>query len=125
MIDTTRIDGWLARYRNAWASDDPGEIASLFTADVRYFTAPYRDAIAGRDAVQAWWCQENESQIPWTFEYEVIAREDDRYVVRGITRYPEGEQGVGHGEVFHNLWLVTVGDDGRASEFIEYWMLVE
>jgi uncharacterized protein (TIGR02246 family) len=125
MIDTTRIDEWLARYRNAWASDDPDEIASLFTADVRYFTAPYRDAIAGRDAVQAWWRAENESQIPWTFEYEVIAREDDRYVVRGITRYPEGEQGVGHAEVFHNLWLVTVAEDGRASEFIEYWMLVE
>jgi hypothetical protein len=46
-------------------------------------------------------------------------------VVRGITRYPEGEQGVGHSEVFHNLWLVTGGDDGRLSEFIEYWMLVE
>jgi hypothetical protein len=125
MIDTARIDEWLARYRSAWASDDPDEIAGLFSADVRYFTAPYRDAISGREAVQAWWREEKESQIPWTFEYEVIAREDDRHVVRGITRYPEGEQGVGHAEVFHNLWLVTVAEDGRASEFIEYWMLAE
>ena len=125
MIDTARIDDWLAQYRRAWASDDPEEIAGLFTADVQYFTAPYRDAIAGREAVLTWWREEKESEIPWTFECEVIAREGDRYVVRGITRYPEGEQGVGHAEVFHNLWLVTVDAEGRASEFIEYWMLVE
>jgi hypothetical protein len=25
--------------------------------------------------------------------------------------------------VFHNLWLVTLTDDGRAREFVEYFML--
>jgi hypothetical protein len=114
MIDTTRIDDWVARYRRAWVSDDPDEIAGRFTPDVRYFTAPCRQAIAGREAVLAWWREEKESEIPWTFEYEVIAW-DDRYVVRGITRYPEGEQGVGHAEIFHNRWLVTVGDGGRPA----------
>jgi uncharacterized protein (TIGR02246 family) len=125
MIDTSRIDGWLARYRNAWASDDPELIAGLFTDDVRYFTAPYRDAIAGREAVLAWWRAEKESEIPWSFDYEVIAREGDRFVVSGITRYPKGEDGESLAQVYRNLWLVSVDSEGRASEFIEYWMLVE
>jgi hypothetical protein len=31
MIDTSDIDRWLARYRDASLSDDPADIAALFT----------------------------------------------------------------------------------------------
>lgn len=119
MIDTTRIDEWLELYTSAWTSDDPEEVARLFTDDVRYYIAPDRAPIVGREAVADWWVGLQESQLPWTFEYEVVAREGDLYVVRGITEYPEGGSGAESPETYHNLWLVTL-DDGRASEFIEY-----
>jgi hypothetical protein len=120
MVDTTSIVEWLDLYRSAWSSDDPEEVARLFTEDVKYYTAPHRDPIVGRDAVVAWWVEMQESQLPWTFEYDIVARESDLYVVRNIAEYPEGGSDADGPEIYHNLWLVTLDADGRASEFVEY-----
>jgi ketosteroid isomerase-like protein len=123
MIDEVRIDEWLELYQVAWRTDDPSHIARLFTDDARYYTEPFRDAHRGRDDIVAWWIGAGDSKVPWTFDYELIAQEGDLYVVRGVTRYPEGgsvERSAP--EVYHNLWLVTLAPDGRASEFVEYWM---
>ena len=125
MIDETRIRDWLAAYRRAWSTDDPAEVAGLFTADVRYFTAPYRPPLEGVPAVQDYWLGEKEGEIPWSFEYQVLAQEGDLYVVRAVTTYPEGTSEAEGPEAFHNLWLVRLDEDGRASEFVEYFMLVE
>ena len=125
MIDETRIRDWLAAYQHAWTTDDPRDVALLFTRDVRYFTAPYRAPLEGVAAVTDYWLGEREAGIPWSFEYQVLAQEGDLFVVRAVTTYPEGTSEAEGPETFHNLWLVRLGDDGRTSEFIEYFMLVE
>jgi ketosteroid isomerase-like protein len=125
MIDETRIRDWLAAYRHAWTTDEPADIALLFADDVRYFTAPYRPPLKGRDAVTEYWVGEQEGGIPWSFEYQVLAQEGDLFVVRAVTTYPEGTHGAEGPEIFHNLWLVRLDADGRASEFVEYFMPVE
>jgi ketosteroid isomerase-like protein len=125
MIDENPIREWLAAYRHAWSTDDPAEVAALFDADVRYFTAPHRPPLEGIKEVAGYWLGEEESRLPWSFEYQVLAQEGDLYVVRAVTTYPEGTAGADEPEVFHNLWLVRLGADGRATEFIEYYMLAE
>jgi ketosteroid isomerase-like protein len=125
MIDENPIREWLAAYRHAWSTDDPSEVAALFNSDVRYFTAPYRPPLEGLAAVTDYWLGERESGIPWSFEYQVLAQEGDRFVVRAVTTYPEGTSDADGPETFHNLWLVTLDRDGRASEFVEYYMLAE
>jgi hypothetical protein len=125
MIDETRIRDWLAAYHHAWTTDAPGDVARLFTPDVRYFTAPYREPLDGIEAVTEYWVGEGESHVPWSFEYQVLAQEDDLFVVRALTTYPDGTSEADGPETFHNLWLVRLDEDGRASEFVEYFMPVE
>jgi ketosteroid isomerase-like protein len=125
MIDEIRIRDWLAAYRHAWSTDDPDEISALFTTDVRYFTAPYRAPLDGVRAITDYWVGEREGDIPWSFEYQVLAQEGDLFVVRAVTTYPQGTGDADGPETFHNLWLVTLGADGRVSEFVEYFMLAE
>jgi ketosteroid isomerase-like protein len=125
MMDTSAIDDWLRRYREAWGTDDAGTVRDLFTDDARYFTAPYREPLRGCDAISAYWLGEEESGIRWEFEPDVIAREGDLFVVRAVTRYPDGTSDADGPETFHNLWLVTLAPDGRARVFVEYFMLVE
>jgi ketosteroid isomerase-like protein len=125
MIDETRIRDWLAAYRHAWTTDDPDEVGRLFSGDVRYFTAPYHAPLEGIEAVTAYWLGEHEGEIPWSFEYQVLAQEDDLFVVRAVVTYPEGTSEAGSPETFHDLWLVRLDGDGRASEFVEYFMLME
>jgi ketosteroid isomerase-like protein len=123
MIDTTSIDDWLARYRHAWSTDDPEEIAALFTADILYFTAPYHEPLRGLEEVAAYWLCEKESDMAWSFDPQVLAREGDLWVVRAVTTYPQGTRDAGGVvETFHNIWLITLDEDGRASEFVEYYM---
>ena len=112
MIDEIRIRDWLAAYRHAWSTDDPGEIAALFTEDVRYFTAPYRAPLEGAGAITDYWVGEREGDIPWSFEYQVLAQEDDLFVVRAVTTYPRGdERRGGSGDLPQPL----AGDAGRAT----------
>ena len=124
MIDTAKIDRWLEQYLIAWKTDAPDDVARLFADNARYYTEPFRQPHMGRDEIVAWWIANGDSTIPWTFDYEVIAREGDLYVLRGVTRYPEGVPAERTDpDVYHNLWLVTLAEDGRATEFVEYWML--
>ena len=125
MIDITDIDRWLERYQAAWLSDDSVAIAALFTGDVRYYTAPFSEPLVGIEALCVFWLEQGESRLPWTFDYQVVAREGDLYVVQAVTCYPKGTAGAPGAEEFHNLWLVTLSGDGRVREFVEYFMLAE
>jgi hypothetical protein len=123
MLDTTGIDAWLADYLKAWRSDDPADIAALFEPDARYFTAPWRDPYVGSDAIVRWWVGQENSELPWSVDYDVVATQSGTYVVRGVTNYPLGTDRAGVPEVYDNIWLVPLGGSGGASEFTEYWML--
>lgn len=123
MMETTAIDRWIERYLTAWDSDAPDDIAALFAPDAQYYTAPFRTPHTGVDEIIRFWIENGDSAVPWTFECDVVAREGNLYVIRGVTTYPEGGDVVREkAEVYVNLWLVTLDADGRATEFIEYWM---
>ena len=122
MLDTKTIERWLSAYLKAWRSDSPNDIAELFESDARYFTEPFRDPRVGREAIVEWWVGNGDSAVPWAFEHEVLAGEGPLFVVKSVTTYPQGGDGVGEPEVYDNIWLVTLEESGRASEFVEYWM---
>lgn len=123
MSGSDLIERWLAEYRQAWSTDNEATIAALFTSDARYFTAPYRPPLVGSDEIARWWMEQGESRMRWEFTGEEIASDDSLYVVRGRTTYRDTPGPTGRPEVYHNLWLITLADDGRAREFVEYWML--
>ena len=111
MID---IENWITGYERAWASDDPADIAALFTEDAEYFTAPHRDAITPRDAIVEWWRAETEPAEP-TFAWGLVALTDETAVVQGRTVYPGAE-------TYLNLWIIRFAPDGRACSFTEWFM---
>ncbi len=105
-------------------SVDLGIHADSLTRDAESLEAAKTDPYLTSRATVRWGAQ-GESRLPWTFEPQVIAREGDLCVVRAVTRYPEGTDGEPGAVAFHNLWLVTLAADGRAREFVEYFMLAE
>ena len=49
------LDKWVAKYRKAWESNDPADIAALWTEDAAWYRRPDEEPVLGRDAiVQAW-----------------------------------------------------------------------
>jgi uncharacterized protein (TIGR02246 family) len=119
-MDRSDIERWLGAYLRAWRTDDPGDIAALFTEDATYAPRPFGKAWQGRDAIVANWIELGDSKNAWQFESEIVAVDGDTGVVRGLTTYPAHDNE--SEEVYSNVWVVKLAPDGRASSFAEWWV---
>jgi len=123
-MDRTDVERWLEGYLRAWKSDDPDEVAALFTEDAIYspFPWPREDRYwRGRDKIVEKWIGHGDSKIGWRFEHDILAVDGDTAVVEGWTHYDRG-QGDPWAEAYANVWLIRLNDDGRAREFVEWWV---
>ncbi|HEX2240816.1 MAG TPA: nuclear transport factor 2 family protein [Actinomycetota bacterium] len=114
-----RFNDWVERYVKAWNSNAREDIESLFAVTALYYTEPYAQPWRGRDQIVAGWLRQKDEPGDTDFRYEVIAVEGDLGVVRGTTDYKTS------GKSYSNLWLIRLDGEGRAVEFVEYWMLIK
>ena len=77
-------------------------------------------AVHGRDAIVSNWLEEPDAPGSWTAEYRPWAREGNRVVAVGTTRYL-AESGEAESE-FHNVFLLDFDAGGRCTEFTELYM---
>jgi uncharacterized protein (TIGR02246 family) len=114
------IEGWLVAYRHAWGTDDPDDVAALFTEDATYSPWPFSKPWVGRDAIVAKWVERGDSKDPWSFDGEVLAVEGDTGVIKGLTTYPAHDDEAE--DAYSNIWVVRLAPDGRARSFAEWWV---
>jgi hypothetical protein len=107
---------WMEGYVRAWTSNEPDDIRALFTEGASYRTAPWRKRWRGHDEIVRGWLERKDEPGSWRFRWEIHATSGDRAFVRGWTDYDDGSPRT------HNLWDVTLTEDGRCSEFTEWWM---
>ena len=114
------FDVWLERYLAAWKSDDPEQIAALFSEDATYSTLPFREPKRGRDAIVAWWISQGDSRNEWRFERERLVVDGKTAVVQGLTTYAAADDQPE--AVFSNIWVIRLDPSGRANYFAEWWV---
>jgi SnoaL-like domain len=112
------VTAWVNGYIGAWESNDPAQIGALFTDDSSYLTAPFRTPWVGRDVIVAGWLSRQDTPGNQHFTFDVLGISDDLAFVQGLTRYlsPPAE--------YANLWVIRLDDQGRCSEFTEWFMAV-
>jgi len=108
-------EAWVAGYVAAWESNDPEQIGALFTDDAVYLTAPDAEPRRGRDAIVAGWLEDLDEPGTWSFDWKILDEHDDFVVVQGRTEYPARKD-------YLNLWIIRLADDGRATEYTEWYM---
>ena len=118
--DRSAIESWLSAYRHAWVTDDPGDVAALFTEDATYSPWPFSKSWEGRDTIVAKWIERGDSKNPWRFDSEVLAVEGDTGVIKGLTTYPAHDDEPE--DAYSNIWVVQLAPDGRARSFAEWWV---
>ena len=114
------VESWLAAYQRAWGTDDPEDVAALFTEDAIYSPWPFSKPWEGRDAIVAKWIERGDSKNPWTFDGEVLAVDGDTGVIKGLTTYPAHDDEAE--DAYSNIWVVRLAPDGRARSFAEWWV---
>jgi ketosteroid isomerase-like protein len=119
----TDLQSWLDRYILAWRSNTVTAIEELFTEDATYRFHPYDgddEMVVGREGIVAAWLEEPDDPGTWEAAYEAWAVDGDRGVGVGTSRYlatadkPE--------RTYYNCFLMMFADDGRCSEFTEYYV---
>jgi uncharacterized protein (TIGR02246 family) len=108
------VTAWVEAYRQAWESNDPGQIAGLFAEDGAYFTEPFAKPWRGREEIVAKWLAHKDEPGTTTFEWHPLIVTDELAIIEATTTYP--------GEVFSNLWVLRLDNVGQAVQFTEWWM---
>jgi uncharacterized protein (TIGR02246 family) len=111
------VQRWIDDYVEAWSSNDPVEIAALFTDDATYRDRPYGPPTEGRDAIVADWLARQDEPGTWQAAITPLAVDPDAAI--GIASGSVQYQG---GPSFSNLWVLQLGVDGRCSSFAEWWI---
>jgi ketosteroid isomerase-like protein len=112
---TSAGEQWVADYVAAWESNDPEQIGALFSEDAVYFTNPDSEPRRGRDQIVAGWLEDLDEPGTWSFDWKILHEDDGFVVVQGKTFYPAEKD-------YLNLWIVRLDNDGRATEYTEWYM---
>ena len=118
-MDRARLERWVDGYVNAWNSNDPDDIRALFTEDATYLTGAFDPPWQGADEIVKQWIENKDEPGTTEFRYEVIAIDGGTAVIQGVTDYFEPPPPRKYG----NLWVVRLAADGRATYYLEFWML--
>lgn len=116
MVTEEQARAWVGAYVAAWNSNDPQEIADLFTPDARYFTEPHARPWEGQRGIVREWLERADAPGEVSFEYRVLVTSEDLTIVKGEVTYRNPPK------VYSNLWEIRFASDNRAREFVEWWM---
>ena len=118
------VEHWLDRYRHAWSTDDPKDIAALFTEDATYSPYPWprgERTWHGRDTIIEKWIGHGDAKAKWHFEHRIVAVDADTAVIEGWTTYAPTTE-TPYEDAYANIWVIRFADDGRALSFAEWWV---
>ena len=116
MANRERYESWVRRYVKAWNSNEPRDIADLFTPHARYFTEPFAEPWVGQSEIVEQWVARKDEPGDTSFDFEIIAAAEEIGIVKGWTRYKST------GAIYANLWEIRLGHGDRCREFVEWWM---
>ena len=119
MTDRDALRRWTEGYVKAWGTNDPSDIRALFTPDARYFPEPHAAPWTGRDEILREWLERKDEPGEYTFRWEILAVDGGMGFVRGWTTYPGPPP-----KEYGNLWVISLDDDGRAREYVEWYVRV-
>jgi ketosteroid isomerase-like protein len=117
-LDKKRVSEWLTAYQDAWQSYDPATIGDLFSEDVSYRYHPYDEPVRGRAAVVTSWLEERDAEGTYEGAYEPLVVAGDMAIATGTSTYKDGDGG----RIYDNCFILRFDDDGRCSEFTEWYM---
>jgi ketosteroid isomerase-like protein len=107
---------WIERYEAAWRTAGTAALDELFAEDAKYLPAPFEEVMIGRTAIADFWEDEREGpEEAFAMSTEAVAVEGDTGVARIEVSYGDPPA-----RRYRDLWIVTLGPDGRCTSFEEW-----
>jgi ketosteroid isomerase-like protein len=119
-VTLEELDRWLDAYGRAWERQDTESFVACFAEDALYHWGPWGEPLSGHDEIRMRTEQAIAEQEDIHFGHEPLAITPDG---RGIARWWVSTRDPDAGDIEENegIFLVALGDDGRCTEFHEWW----
>jgi ketosteroid isomerase-like protein len=118
------VGEWLARYIDVWKSGDHSRVAELFTDDAAYYADPFAAPRHGHAAIAEYWRLTGDPADAFEAQYDPLVVAGDMAIVTGFSRYFDESRSRVDKE-YGNIFVLRFADDGRCSEYREWYMLRE
>ena len=114
------LDRWLDTYGRAWERLDLDAFVGCFALDAVYQWGPWSEPLRGHDEIREKTAQAFSHQDDIHFGHEPLAITPDG---RGIARWWVSMDVPAEGTVEEDegIFLVTFDEEGRCTEFREWW----
>ena len=115
-MDVGAFEAWLDAYFAAWVSNDPVDVAALFTEDAVYAVGPFSEPWVGRDEIVARWTtglQDDVTSITTCWASRVTSGWRT-----GTSGRPTPRRGCG--SRLDRILLITCAPDGRCRDHREW-----
>lgn len=116
-MERAGVATWMESYRRAWISNNPVEVADLFTADAVYVLDPFTETWRGREEIVRRWTAGISQEVE--LEWEIQALDGDVAVVHWIvvTRNAGDPVRV----QYDGVLVLRFASDGRCREHREWF----
>jgi uncharacterized protein (TIGR02246 family) len=116
-MDADGFRAWLDAYFAAWVSNDPDEVAALFSEDARYWTGPFVEPWVGRDVITKRWTGGGKEDVEHSSE--VLGVEGDV----GVAHWSVRTRGPGAAVIVEmdGILVITFDEQGRCREHREWF----
>ena len=115
-LTTHEATAWAARYFEAWKTNDPALVASLFSADAVYFYGPFRPPARGREEIVRRWVA-NDQQRNVVSRHEVIAVSGDSAVIHWTVTFDHAAGST----ALDGVLIVRFDEHGACREHREWY----
>jgi SnoaL-like domain len=108
---------WLERYFEAWVSNDPDDVESLFTHDAVYWTGPFAEPRVGVADIVAAWVGGPQEEVEYA--YEPLAFEGELAIAHWCV--VSRRDGAKERDEYDGILAITFAPDGRCVEHREWF----
>ena len=114
------LDRWLEVYGRAWERQDVDAFLACYAEDAVYHWGPWGEPLRGHDEIRAATDNATAQQEDIRFGHEPLAITPDG---RGIARWWVSIKLKGEDTIEENegIFLVTLDENGRCTDFREWW----
>ncbi len=111
-----RLSAWMDGYVHAWTTNQPEDIAGIFTEDAVYDPQTADGEWDGLDEIVAHWVDIGDDPDSWEFQWLPLVEVDDLAIVVGRTTY------LNPATTYRNLFVIRFSSDGRCDDFTEWYI---
>ena len=112
-----KMERWVREYFRCWKEKDTSGLRKLFTESAVYRSGPFREPLAGTDAIGAYWRRATRSQRGLEIRVGLPLCDRNHAAVEWWATWKEGKDSI----TLPGCLVLRFAPDGRCQELREYW----